>query len=81
MKVIWERFNVTYSPQSKAIKTEVCGMKVTALGWKIYRRIKKIIRPEQLFSVGIKRIRKTGMHTPFKEHMVDVVVTELQTLD
>jgi hypothetical protein len=53
MKVIWVRFNVTYSPQSNAIKTEVYGMKVTELGWKIYRRIKEIIRPEQLLSVGI----------------------------
>ena len=24
---------VTYSPQPNARKTEVCGMKVTALGW------------------------------------------------
>jgi len=77
---MWERFNVTYSPHSSAIKTEVYGMKVTALGWYIYRRIKEIIRLGQLLSVGIKRISKTRMYTPFKEHIFDVVVTELQTL-
>jgi len=37
-------------------------------------------RNHQLISVGIKRIRNTGMYTPFKKRLVDVLVTELQTL-
>ena len=45
-KVIWEQFNFTYSPHSNAIKAEVYGMKVTTLGWCIYRKIKEIIRLE-----------------------------------
>jgi len=80
IKVIWEQFNVTYIPHSNAIKTEVYGMKVTALGWFIYRKIKEIIRLEPASFCRYESISKTGMYTPLKKHVFDVVVTELQTL-